>query len=208
MSLADWYRRHLLVRVVHAVCATPGIGRWRALATEGLAGTVLEIGFGTGLNLPFYPEGVERVLAIEPSDEAWALAAERIARASVPVERIGRDAQSIPLPDASVDAVLSTFTLCTVPDEVRAIAEIRRVLRPGGRLHVAEHGLAPGGAVARWQWRLDRLEQRVADGCHLTRDPVALLARHGFEVEVRAQGYETAPTPWSWVTAATGRVAG
>lgn len=206
MSLAEWYRRHLLVPVVHTVCATPGIGRWRARATEGLAGTVLEIGFGTGLNLPFYPDQVERVLAIEPSDDAWAMAAERIARAPFPVERVGTDAQAIPLADHACDAALSTFTLCTVPDEVRALAEIRRVLVAGGTLHVAEHGLAPGGAVARWQWRLDRLEQRVADGCHLTRDPVAMLARHGFDVEVRAQGYETAPTPWSYITVATGRV--
>ena len=135
----------------------------------GLTGEVVEIGSGSGLNAPYYPPGVRRVLAVEPSDVGWGLAARRVAAARVPVQRVGLDGQALPLADASVDSALSTWTLCTVPDPGRALRErLRRVLRPGGRLVFVEHGLSPDAGVARWQRRLDPVQRRPAGGCRLT----------------------------------------
>ena len=129
---------------------------------------MLEIGFGSGLNLPHVPPEVESVSAVEPSDVGWALSRRRRAGSRVPVERTGLDGQRIEAGDASYDAVLATFTLCTIPDVAAALGEVRRVLRPGGLFHFLEHGLAPDAAVVAWQHRLEPLQRRVFAGCHLT----------------------------------------
>ena len=152
---------------------------------SGLSGRVLEIGFGSGLNVSAYPDAGHRPSsAVEPSDLGWELSAERRSGSAVPVERVGLDGQRLAAADATYDAVLSTFTLCTIPDVATALAEVRRVLRPGGALHVLEHGLAPDPRVAAWQRRLNRLQGRIAGGCHLTRD--APGARRGGRVHRRA----------------------
>ena len=130
---------------------------------------MLEIGFGSGLNLRHYPEAVERVLAVEPSDLAWRLAEPRMPAARRRSSGWGWTAPGSPVPDASVDGVVSTFTLCTIPDVAAALAEIRRVLRPGGRLHFLEHGRAPEESVRRWQGRLQPLQSRMIGGCRLDR---------------------------------------
>jgi SAM-dependent methyltransferase len=130
----------------------------------------------------------------------------RRARSRVPIERIGLDGQRLAAPDATYDAVLSTFTLCTIPDVDAALAEVRRTLRPGGTLHVLEHGLAPDPSVAAWQRRLDPLQGRVAAGCHLSRDAPALVARAGFDVQWLRQTYLPGPglgRPWTFVSLAT-----
>ena len=141
----------------------------------------MEIGFGSGLNMPAYPPEVHLVYAVEPALTARRLAEERIAESHVRVEHVALRGESIPLEDNSCDGALSTFTLCTIPDVGAALAEVRRVLRPGGRFHFLEHGLSPDPSVANWQRRLDPLQKRLADGCHLTRDTPTPLRAAGFE---------------------------
>jgi SAM-dependent methyltransferase len=183
------YRRQVVPRLVQLCCGTtPHDVRQRVCA--GLVGEVVELGFGSGLNVPHYPPAVTRVLAVEPSDVGYRLGAARIAASRVPVERIGPDAARLPLPDASVDAALSTWTLCTVPDVEAALAEVRRVLRPGGRLHLLEHGLSPDPRVARWQHRLDGLQGLVAGGCHVDRPVAELVRAAGLQLERLENRYE------------------
>lgn len=176
------YRDHVLPRLVHAACGLQANAEARRQVCAGLHGEVVEIGFGSGLNVPYYPEAVTSVAAVEPADLAWRLAAERVEASTVPVRRAGLDGESLPFPDDSFDCALSTWTMCTIPDVELALAELRRVLRPGGRLHFVEHGLAPDHAVARWQQRLEPLQKRVAGGCHLTRRIVPLIESAGLHV--------------------------
>lgn len=173
---------------------------WRAAVTRGLEGRVLEIGFGSGVNLEHYPASVDVVLAVEPAAVARRLAARRVAASRLRVEHVGLDGQSIALEDHICDGALSTFTLCTIPDAGAALAELRRVIRPGGRFHFLEHGLAPDPGVVAWQRRLEPLQLRLADGCHLTRDIPKLIADAGFELEHVEQSYAQWPRPWAWFT--------
>jgi ubiquinone/menaquinone biosynthesis C-methylase UbiE len=179
------------------------MARWRADITDGLHGRVVEIGFGSGLNVAHYPSTVEVVFAVEPARVARRLAARRISASLIPVEHAGLDGQSIPLGDASCDAALSTFTLCTVPDARLALSELRRVVRRGGAFHFLEHGIAPDPVVARWQGRLEPWQRRFAGGCHLTRDIPALISDAGFSIDRIEQCYAKGPRPWSWFTMGT-----
>ncbi len=194
------YREHLLPRLVDWSLDNAEFQRWREQLTVGLSGTVVEIGFGSGLNMPAYPPEVELVYAIEPAMTARRLAEERIAESHVHVEHIGLEGESIPLDDDTCDGALSTFTLCTIPDVEAALAEVRRVLRPGGRFHFLEHGLSPDPSVATWQRRIEPVQKRVADGCHLTRDAAELVRSAGFEIERVETRYSKGPKPWSWMT--------
>lgn len=162
----------------------------RQRVCKGLEGEVVEIGFGSGLNVPFYPPQVTRVAAVEPADLGWKLAAKRLGATTVPVERAGLDGQSLPFGDDSFDAALSTYTMCTIPDLGAALAELRRVLKPGGTLHFVEHGLAPDERVRRWQHRLDPIQQRVFGGCHLTRPIVERISAAGFTITEVDEFYE------------------
>lgn len=184
------YAEQVLPRIVNVACGLKNAEPLRRRVCEGLEGEVVEIGFGSGLNVPFYPHTVTRVAAIEPADTGWKLAAKRLSATSVPVERSGLDGQSLPFADNSFDSALSTWTMCTIPDVEAALAELRRVLKPGGTLHFVEHGLAPDESVRRWQHRLEPMQKRVFGGCHLTRPVVQLLTAAGFTITEVDEFYE------------------
>ncbi len=196
-----FWEERVLPRLVDASLRNKDIGERRAEVCKGLDGRVLELGFGSGLNTRFYPPEVATVAAVEPSDVAWEMSARRRERSDVPVERVGLDGQRLEADDASYDCVLTTFTLCTIPDVEQALREVRRVLRPEGALHFLEHGPAPSPRVARWQRRLEPVQKRVAGGCHLTRDTPALAAAAGLEVRELRQEYLPGPAvarPWMY----------
>jgi ubiquinone/menaquinone biosynthesis C-methylase UbiE len=144
---------------------------------------VVEIGFGSGLNVPYYPECVHTVHAVEPATRSIALASERIEACHAHVHHTGLIGERVDLPDASADAVLSTWTLCSIPDVDAALGEVRRLLKPDGILHFVEHGISPDQKVARRQRRLEPINKPIFGGCHLTRDIPALLTRAGFVIE-------------------------
>jgi len=193
-----FYAERVVPRIVNVACGTKAVEPLRRRVCGGLQGKVIEIGFGSGHNVPFYPTAVSGVSAVEPSDVGWTLAGERIKAASVPVRRAGLDGQSLPFEDNSFDAALSTWTLCTIPDADAALREVRRVLKPAGTLHFLEHGLAPeeDEHVRRWQRRLEPMEKRLFNGCHLTRPIVDLLKTAGFAITELDVFYEKgAPKP-------------
>lgn len=184
------YGDHVLPRIINVACGMKTNNRLRKRACAGLTGDVVEIGFGSGLNIPFYPEAVTRVAAVEPADLGWKLAAKRLAGTSIPVERSGLDGQRLPFDDDSFDTALSTWTMCTIPDVDAALAELRRVLKPGGTVHFIEHGLAPDAKVERWQHRLEPVQKRLFGGCHLTRLAPDLLTDAGFTIAEVDRFYE------------------
>ena len=176
------YRDQVLPRIQNRLMDLGGTREVRARVCAGLAGDVVEIGFGSGLNLPYLPAEVDALWAIEPAQVGRRLSAGRRAASRVPVTFAGLDGQRLPFDDDSFDAALTTWTLCTIPDPVAALRELRRVLRPGGQVHFVEHGISPDRSVAGWQHRCTPLQRKVAGGCHLDRDIPALFAAGGFTV--------------------------
>ena len=176
------YGEQVVPRIANVACGMKAAEPLRRRVCDGLAGDVVEIGFGSGHNVPFYPASVTQVSAVEPADVGWKLAGKRLEATRVPVRRSGLDGQSLPFADDSYDAALSTWTLCTIPDVATALREVRRVLKPGGTLHFVEHGLAPDEPVRRWQRRLEPVQKRLFGGCHLTRPVVELLTAAGFTI--------------------------
>lgn len=189
------YARHLRPRLLNAVMDTAGSREIRRRVCAGLAGEVLEIGYGSGLNQLHLPPEVRRVTAVEPSELALRLAGRRRAGSPVPVLIGGQDAQRMSFADAQFDGALTTWTLCAMADPAAALREIRRVLRPGAALHFVEHGLAPDASVARWQRRGNPVNCRIA-GCLLDRDVRALLAGSGLTVTALRTYYDAdSPRP-------------
>jgi SAM-dependent methyltransferase len=178
-----FYGEQIVPRVINLAMDTKTNREIRARVCADLEGDVVELGFGSGHNLPYLPATVTRLRAVDPSALGARLAADRIAASPVPVEAAGLDGQSLPFAVGSADAVLSTWTLCSIPDAVAALREVRRVLRPGGRFHFAEHGAAPDASVHTWQDRLNPLQQRLAGGCNLNRDIPALIEAGGLRIE-------------------------
>jgi len=178
------YNRYLLPRLIDCACGMRQMRRLRAALLSEARGTVIEPGFGSGLNLEFYDaRRVSRLIAIEPSKEILALARARIAAAPFAVEQHVAGAEQRTVPDASADTAVLSFTLCTVGDPALTLANIRAALKPGGKLLFCEHGAAPDPGVRKWQDRLDRVWGRFAGGCHLNRDPAALIEAAGFRIE-------------------------
>ena len=176
-----FYEDRILPRVID-IALGRAMEPVRADIAAGLSGEVLEVGFGSGRNIPHLPPGVTRLLAVDPAVHGRRLAARRLAETSIPVEFIGLDGQWLALPDESVDHVLVTWTLCTIPDVDRALGEMHRVLRPGGALHFVEHGRSPHPTSARRQERITPWWGKVAGGCHLDRAIPDLIAAAGFDV--------------------------
>jgi ubiquinone/menaquinone biosynthesis C-methylase UbiE len=193
-----WYAEQLLPRVTDVVMRSGEYAAIRARVAAGLSGDVLEVGFGSGLNIAHYPQAVTRVFAVDPATVGRKLAARRVAASSVSVEYIGLDGQALPLSANSVDHALTTWTLCTIPDAQRALHEINRVLRPGGTLHFIEHGRSPDSNVARWQDRLTPLQRRVAGGCHINRRIDELITGSGLEMTRMDTYYLSGPKPFGY----------
>lgn len=191
----------MLPRLVDRSLRGEDVGELREQCCDALHGRVLEIGFGSGLNARFYPDAVRSVAAVEPSDLGWQLSERRRARIRVPVERVGLDGQRLGAEDAAYDCVLSTFTLCTIPDVDQALSEVRRVLAPGGTFHFLEHGRGASSRVQAWQRRMEPLHKRVAGGCHLTRDIPELVRVAGLPVVALSSQHLPGPglvKPWTY----------
>ena len=193
------YRDQILPRITDAVMNRREFAEIRSRVCSGLDGEVLEVGFGSGLNVPYYPSAVARVRVVDPATVGRRLAARRVAASPVPVEYIGLDGQSLPVETGTIDHVLITWTLCTIPDPQLALGEISRVLRPGGSLHFAEHGLSPDPPVARWQDRLTPLQRRLAGGCHLNRPIGQLVADSGLELTRMDNYYVKGPKTFGYM---------
>lgn len=194
-----FYDRHILPHVINAACGAKPISYQRRLVVPEAVGRVLEIGIGSGLNLPFYDAAkVEMLWGLEPSDEIRRMAERKAANSPFPVQFIGLPGDQIPLDDASVDTIVTTYTLCTIPDAVAALRDMRRVLKPSGRLLFSEHGRAPDAAVVKWQERLTPIWKRIGGGCHLARDIPDLLRQGGFTPDRMHANYIPGPRPMSF----------
>jgi ubiquinone/menaquinone biosynthesis C-methylase UbiE len=194
-----FYVDRVLPRITDVALSGKEFAKLRTRVCGRLSGEVLEVGFGSGRNVPHYPPAVERVQAVDPATVGRRLAANRLAATSIPIEFIGLNGEDLPLADASVDHVLTTWTLCTIPDVDRALAEMRRVLRPGGALHFVEHGLSPDAQVARWQDRLNPIQKRVFGGCHLNRPIDRLLENAGLRVAPLEKFYAKGPKAFGYL---------
>lgn len=190
----SWYDRHLLPYLVDLACSLRSVRRQRRKVVPLARGSVLEVGIGTGLNLEHYDKArIERLVAVDPALEMHPLARARAKRAGLTIELVGLSAEKLPFDAATFDTVLVTYALCTIPDPLAALLEMRRVLKRGGRLVFCEHGSAPDASVREWQRRLTPLWAKVAGGCHLDRDVPALLSTAGFQSPDLEAAYLSGP---------------
>jgi len=185
-----FYSNYVVPRFVTCACGSKPIVRQRQKVVPRARGKILEIGLGAGHNIPHYDhERVDRVIGIDPCETSWQLAQERVNAVPFDVEFLAGSAEDIPLDDNSVDSVLLTFALCTIPDPLAALSEAKRVMRPGGELVFCEHAQAPDESVQRWQARINPLWKRLAGGCNLNRDIVGLIRTAGFDINELEQMY-------------------
>lgn len=186
-----FYSERILPYLLDRSLSNPVLARYRQSALADVQGEVLEIGFGTGLNLPFYPKSIGRIVTVDANPSIHKLAQQRIQRSSITVEHQVLSGEQLPMDDASFDSVVSTFTLCSIPDVAQALREIHRVLKPGGRYFFLEHGLSNEAKIQSWQHRLTPLQKVVAGGCHLDRN-IRHLVKQQFEVLHLDEGYAAA----------------
>ncbi|HLA29933.1 MAG TPA: class I SAM-dependent methyltransferase [Pseudomonas sp.] len=194
------YDRYLLPHLIDFACGLGEVMQARAQLVPQAQGRVLEIGIGSGLNLEFYDAAkVSLIVGVDPSAAMQRLAKARAARIGIPVQMIALELGQIQAPTASFDSIVCTFTLCTIPDAVAALREMRRVLKPGGRLLFCEHGQSPERSVLRWQNRLTPLWKPLAGGCHLNRDIAALISSAGFRIGQLQNRYLQGPRPMTYI---------
>lgn len=181
MSLGSWYARFIFPRLCDVMLGLPAVARHRRELLAQADGNVLEIGFGTGLNLPCYPQSVRRLTTVDPNPGMSRLAQKRIRETGIAVDQRHLGSEQLPFADDTFDCVVSTFTLCSIADVSRALSEVQRVLKRGGRLLFLEHGLSPEPRVQKWQRRLNWLEGHLADGCRLDRVEIPRAPKtHGY----------------------------
>jgi ubiquinone/menaquinone biosynthesis C-methylase UbiE len=188
-----FYQDRIVPHLVNVAMRQPELAAYRRRLLPAAEGRVLEVGIGSGLNLPHYARTATRIIGLDPSAKLLSMAERTAKGVSLPIEFLKGSAEAIPLEDKSVDTVVTTWTLCTIPDVVRALSEMRRVLKPGGRLLFVEHGRAPDAKVRRWQDRLTPLWKRLAGGCHLNRPIRQLIEESGFRIERLDTGYMKGP---------------
>lgn len=193
------YGKYVLPRLIDLAMRSKADVAERAKFIPRASGVVLEVGIGSGLNVPFYGNTVERLYGVDPSLELWKLARSRMARVPFPVEFLRASAEDIPMEDMMVDTVVMTWTLCSIPSASQALQEMKRVLKPGGRLLFVEHGLAPDQGVVAWQNRLNPLWKRVAGGCNLNRKIDDLITDAGFLLTQIDRGYGGGPKPMAYL---------
>lgn len=189
------YSRLVLPRLLDCAMKFDEATKVRKQVIPGARGVVLEVGIGSALNLPFYTSAVTKLYGVDPSAELLAMARQKVQHAPFPVELLQYPAEHIPLPDRSVDTVVVTWSLCSIQDPAAALSEMRRVLKPGGRLIFVEHGLSPDSSVQSWQNRLTPLWRRMAGGCHLNRKVGDLIGAAGFTIEHLETRYIAGPRP-------------
>jgi ubiquinone/menaquinone biosynthesis C-methylase UbiE len=193
------YERWILPRLLDLSMRQRRLDRYRQRTIEMARGSVLEIGVGSGANLPLYGPAVAHVVALDPSSELLRLASGRMADAVVPVSLLLASAEHIPVADAAFDAIVMTWTLCSIREPIGALTEMRRVLKPGGLLLFVEHGLSQENRIARWQHRLTPCWKRIGGGCHLDRKMDDLIRAAGFQINTVKTGYMKGPKPWTFM---------
>jgi ubiquinone/menaquinone biosynthesis C-methylase UbiE len=192
---SDW----LFSRLLNLAMGNRELARYRRAVLETARGVVLEVGVGSGLNLPLYAGAVNRVIALDPSPALLGLARQRVQEAAIPVSLVRASAERMPFPEAVFDTLVMTWTLCSISDPRSALIEMRRVLKPDGRLLFVEHGLSPDAGVARWQRRLTPCWSRLSGGCHLDRKSDDLIREAGFRLDALDTGYMRGPKPWTFL---------
>lgn len=194
-----YYENQILPRLIDVVLSRQQFSEVRSRVTAGLEGDVVEVGFGSGLNVPHYPSEINKLKAIDPATLGRKLAAKRVANSPVDIEYIELDGQALPLETDSIDHVLITWTMCTIADIEGALKEMYRILRPGGQLHFVEHGHSPDPKVAHWQDILTPLQRRISGGCHLNRPIDQLISQAGFNIIKMDNFYMKAPKPIGYI---------
>ncbi|MEO1159810.1 MAG: class I SAM-dependent methyltransferase [Pseudomonadota bacterium] len=193
------YNRHIMPRMIDCLYGMAQFSEQRQKVVPRAQGLVVEIGIGSGLNLPHYDAGkVHKVIGVDPDEQMWKAGRNRVRLSAVPVERVGLSGEQIPLEKHLADTVLVTYSLCTIPDVVAALTEMRRILKPGGRLLFLEHGAAPEESVRKWQARIDPVWKRIAGGCHSGRPIPQLLEQAGWKIDEMEQAYISGPKPLAY----------
>ncbi len=195
----QFYRTHILPRLTHLAMRQELLRPYRERAVSAARGRILEIGIGSGLNLPLYPAGVERVVGVDPSSAMLRLDEQASRRSATKADLIEGTAEDLPIEDASIDCVIASWTLCSVSDPQSTLGEIRRVLRPGGIFSFVEHGLALEPRIRRWQRWLTPIWRRCAGNCHLDRPTAALIEESGFQMDRLETGYVRGPKPMAFM---------
>jgi ubiquinone/menaquinone biosynthesis C-methylase UbiE len=197
--IMSYYDEHILPYLLNLAMQNRDLASYRRRVVPRARGRVLEVGIGSGLNLPFYGADVAEVIGLDPSPSLLAMAEKQAAAGRIPMKPLPGSAEAIPLDDRSVDSVLVTWSLCSIPDASAALSEMRRVLKPGGDLIFVEHGKAPDRSVSRWQDRLTPLWKKVSGGCHLNRPMDALIEGAGFAIKDLERGYMRGPRPFTYM---------